>query len=166
MSTELTGILLCHGHNFTQELPPILPSNVKWIHVNLDSEAEPDIIVDVTDIDDLVEKLGTNRYDYVVDFHCPSINAINLAIQNAGILLKRGGKFIFLAGVSHLLLVLTRILDLKISDLFDRYIHRDQTVLNYLASILNIMIELSGYTNWIIPNDSENKPGRHIIFTK
>ena len=166
MSTLLTGILLCHGHSFTREFPNILPRNVNWIQVDLDPTAEPDIIADVANIKDLVNKLGKNRYDYVVDYHCPSTRALNRTLKNAGVLLKDNGKFILLKGVTHLLLLMTMITGTDLHVIMEDYMNREEGIIGYIEHMLGTMSEEAGYKSWFIPNDENNQPGKHVIFTK
>lgn len=95
------GIIFCHGHKhkpYLPSLPFFLPPDINWTLIDIDPNTNPDLVGDYTQIEQTIQQLGTNRYDYVVDKGCPTLRSGRL-FQVAHKILKPGGKFIILPGI-------------------------------------------------------------------
>ncbi len=109
----LQGVIFCHGHKhkpYLDTLPYYIPAGVNWTLVDIQEDAEPDIVADYSKVEQTIAKLGANRYDYVIDKGCP-IFGIKELFTVAYNLLKpsqagsRGGKFIIFVGVKKIISV-------------------------------------------------------------
>lgn len=99
------GIIFCHGHAhrpYLNDLPPGLPDNIVWTLIDSDPKTDPDLVADYSQTEQLVEKLGSAQYDYVVDKGCPMHQTREL-YKTAFALLKPGGQFIIIQGVKLIL---------------------------------------------------------------
>lgn len=167
MSKPKKGIVLCHGHD-SPEVFNAIQSNVEWIFVDRDEKVKPDVVADVFDSNDLINKLSPNGelYDYVIDFRCPIVAQEELVAQNINRLLKPGGKFIIIDGVIRLFIqTLFTEQDMEIEEFEQKYQARDSATIRRLRSLLRRWILIGGYEKWFIPV-SENKLSYDIILTK
>lgn len=159
-----TGVLLCHGHN-DPPLPSWLPSNVKWTYVNIDVKTEPDVVADLFNGSELISKLGYEKYDYVVDVHCPSSGNLEEVALNANKLLKPGGQFIVVDGISGLFALLISFTNNTTYDLKKRLLEREPKVIDYVSQSLKFITKNAHYEKWFIPSRN-NQLSNDIIFSK
>lgn len=107
----LQGIIFCHGHKhkpYLDRLPYYIPAGINWTLVDINEEAEPNIVADYRKVEETITRLGNDRYNYVIDMGCPMI-AIRELFNTAHSLLKsslnegKGGKFLILSGIKKIL---------------------------------------------------------------
>ncbi len=158
-----TGVLLCHGHT-DPSLPSWLP-NIKWIYVNLDPKTEPDVIANTFDGSELISKLGYEKYEYVVDMHCPSSGNLEEVALNANKLLKPGGNFIVVDGIGGLFSLLISFTKNNRYDLEKRYSEREPKVIDYVTQSAKMITKNANYERWSIPARN-NQLSNDLIFIK
>lgn len=93
---EQQGVLFCHGHSHTKQTNIVLPENIEWTMVDIKEDTKPDIVGDYQNVQTL-QQLGFNKYDYVVEVHCPIYNSIDKIVKfliSAYQLLRHNGQAI------------------------------------------------------------------------
>ena len=155
------GVLFCHGRNESTNIN--LPENVDWTMVNIRENTNPTIVGDYQNVQTLQE-LGFNKYDYVVEMHCPIHNDFEKIVKfltNAYQLLRNNGQAI----INSLLT------DIIIKNLHIN-INQDKNILNteildffqgerpqYVQELDKIMVE-TGFQSYDVKEDGS------VIFYK
>lgn len=168
------GLALCHGKFHNQIRRNIYELVDKWIYLDINESANPDIVGDVKDpqIQELLTKYAPDGYDVIVSMYCPNTLIYNI-IEMLRKFIKPRGKLIVMAMVTRLSRELSKKLSSEISDklsseisdkfsrnnrilksLEQKYKNGDEEIINELKQLLQEYLDNTNYSSaYLLNND-------------